>query len=315
MEPLNKTQRKEATRNFLFVNGLLVVLFLLATYLLFASPMRVLNHHLQYYQQDEDQQQDLNQKVKGIHSDITALVQNDKDRLTASATDIEGQASLQTKKANLEDNIRSTLENIKNDTAKALRPIVLTNYENYIQLLDVTLNYRKTIDYLQGAIADANAKSATMDDANRKLSEDNSQLKTANMIASATKSAGGGGGGDAGTQKLLADKDAQIKDLTDKYNACSTALNQYKTYRGIPPAGGGAATGAQGGASTSSVLFDEANDLLQKGKAETSPSYQDSYYFVAQQILLKIKPTYPDQNAWRSKYTEVQNAIKQQGKF
>ncbi|HTJ10844.1 MAG TPA: hypothetical protein VL547_02405 [Dinghuibacter sp.] len=312
MEPLNQAERKEAIRNFLIVNAVLVVLFLAGAYLIFASPLRVMNHHLSAYVQDESQQKDLNEKVKGIHSDISDLVQNDKDRLTVQATDVAGQQALQLKRDNLEDHIRSTLENIKNDTARALRPIVLTNYQNYIQLLDVTLTYRKTIDVLKQAASDANAKAAGLDDANRKLNEQDQQLKTENMIAAATKGpapAGGGGGGpDPATQNMLKAKDAQIADLTQKYNDCNTALQQYKTYRGVP-----ATTG--GGASSTSVLFDEANDLLQKGKTESSPSNRDSYYFVSQEILKKIKSSYPDQNAWRAKYQEVESAIKKAGGF
>lgn len=319
MEPLNQIEKKEAIRNFLIVNGVLVVLFVLGAYFLFASPLMVMNHHLSSYVQDENQQKDLNEKVKGIHGNIFDLVQNDKDRLTVTATDVAGQAALQTTRQNLEDKIRRTLEDIKSDTVRALRPIVLTNYQNYIQLLDVTLNYRKTIDYLQGAVNDANTKAGTLDDANRKLTEQDAQLKTENMIASAAKGAapaggGGGGGADPNTQNLLKAKDAQIADLTDKYNACNTALSQYKTYRGVPPT-----TAAQpasgGGGSSASVLFDEANDLLQKGKAESSPSNRDSYYFVSQEILKKIKASYPDQGAWKAKYTEVEGAIKKAGGF
>ena len=319
MEPLNQIERREAIRNFLIVNGVLIVLFVLGAYCLFASPLRVMDHHLSSYQEDQNEQKNLNEKVKGIHTDIADLIQNDKDRLTASAADIEGQAALQTKRANLEDHIRSTLENIKADTAHALRPIVLTNYQNYIQLLDVTLNYRKTIDYLQGAVNDANAKAGTLDDANRKLNEQDAQLKTENMIASATKGAaapagGGGGGADpAAMQNMLKAKDAQISDLTEKYNACNTALSQYKTYRGVPPTTAATQQPAAGG--SSGVLFDEANDLLQKGKAESSPSNRDSYYFVSQEILQKIKSTYPDQAGWKAKYTEVEAAIKKAGGF
>lgn len=308
MEPLNQQERKEAIRNFLIVNGVLVVLFLAGAFLLFASPLRVMNHHLSAYEQDENQQKDLNEKVKGIHSDISDLVQNDKDRLTASATDVEGQQALQSKRDALEDDIRKTLENIKNDTAGKLRPIVLTNYQNYIQLLDITLTYRKTIDVLKQNAADANAKAAGLDDANRKLNEQDQQLKTENMIASATKGAapaGGGGGADPATQNMLKAKDAQIADLTQKYNDCNTALQQYKTYRGVPTQTGNA----------SSTLFDEANDLLQKGKVEPSPSNRDSYYFVSQEILKKIKSSYPDQNAWKAKYQEVEAAIKKAGGF
>ena len=107
---------------------------------------------------------------------------------------------------------------------------------------------------------------------------------------------------------MLKAKDAQIADLTQKYNDCNTALQQYKTYRGTPAT----TTAAPNG---SSVLFDEANDLLQKGKAESSPSNRDSYYFVSQEILKKIKSSYPDQNAWKAKYQEVEAAIKKAGGF
>jgi cell division protein FtsB len=320
MEPLNQIERKEAIRNFLIVNGVLVILFVLGAYFLFASPLKVMDHHLSSYVQDENQQKDLNEKVKGIHGNIFDLVQNDKDRLTVAPADLAGQAALQNTRQNLEDKIRRTLEDIKSDTTRALRPIVLTNYQNYIQLLDVTLNYRQTIDFLQKSIADANAKAGTLDDANRKLTEQDAQLKTENMIASAAKGAapaggGGGGGADPTTQNMLKAKDAQIADLTDKYNACNTALQQYKTYRGVPPTTTTAQPASGGGGSSASILFDEANDLLQKGKAESSPSNRDSYYFVSQEILKKIKSSYPDQGAWKAKYTEVEGAIKKAGGF
>jgi hypothetical protein len=313
MEPTNHVERKEATRNFLLVNGLLTLLILLFAYLLFASPMNILNRHLQSYMEDENQQRQLNTRVQNVYGDIRGLVDNDKDQLGAG-NDIEAQAALATKKANLEDNIRSTLENIKRDSAQSpnLRPIVATNYENYIQLLDVTLNYRKTIDYLKGTLSDASLKASDLDNQNKKLTDANNQLQTQNAIAtSGAKAAGGGGGGGGGDDKtLLQAKDAQISDLTQKYNACNTALSQYKQYRGLPSTTPVPTPSSGGGVSSASVLFDEAGDMEQKAKTESSPSNRDCYLFAAQQIMKKIKATYPDQAAWKAKNADIESTIK-----
>ncbi|GAA4395353.1 hypothetical protein GCM10023187_02120 [Nibrella viscosa] len=223
MEPLNKTERRMAFNRFLGVYCLSLSVPLLAAYLFFSIPDRVLKEeNVRMRETLDEQSQRLLQRVSGVTTGLKTLETTDQAYL--KATDIE-KGSLKTQLSGLENEIQGQVNGIKADTVQ-FKPVNRQISKGLIGAYEAVLTYRNSIGYLRDMLDKKGIDADQVEKLSAALTQarqENEMLKLLaarnNAAPAPTPSSGGGGGG--GNQYL-----AQLQDCNGKLTSAQSRIAQ-----------------------------------------------------------------------------------------
>lgn len=312
MDPLNLTERNTAIQKFMALNGIILLLAMLAVYFFCSIPYGIIRSNLQDCESVEAKQKALNDTVTGITENVTGLLKT--DEALNNTMNEETKGALGNSKRDYDNNVRSGLSTIRRDTSNALPSIVKVSSLNYIRLVDAFLNSRTTISSLNSALKEngIDATKLTKLEADKKSLEDknlalNTQLMTLIAAVGKGEAAGGGGGGGGGDlaalKNTLKTMQAENAELSKKAKDCEDALNRVKDKTGPPSSGGAMDEGKR-----AEVFADAADYLYQRAlkNEEKRVTMQQAYLYGAREILNKVKNTYQNKEAWKQKSDDVE---------
>jgi len=135
MKPLNEAARKKAISKFISMYGLSVLAVLLISYLLFSAPLKILRQEAKNFNDFKTQHTMLRNKLNGITSQITDVVEVEKviDKNPAPALDSMA--------AQYKEGLRKAVIDLKTDSTNEKIPLFKKDIVNYVTAYEAVLFY------------------------------------------------------------------------------------------------------------------------------------------------------------------------------
>lgn len=192
MEPLNKSERKNALYKFLGIYGISLIIPFICAYFLFNTPNSMLVKENEAYKKALDEQKLLIQHLQAATSKLAEVEAADKAYMNA-ANEME-KGSIKAKLTQNERELTTALIEIKKDTFMFQVPENQIIANNVAASIEALLTYRNTIT-AQRDIIDKSPGANDLQQLNNQLQSLRSENEMLKIMAAQGGGGGGGGGG------------------------------------------------------------------------------------------------------------------------
>ena len=309
MKPLNQSVKEKATRLFILVYVLSLVMTLLLAYLWFSSPMSIVKDNLKKNQEFLEQHDSLVSKTSDINTIVRSLV--DLDKRTMVSQNIDDENSI---KNNI-DNIRIRNNDLSMDTAKINNSSLQMNLKNFLEannaiiyfsgseqsLRDKYLNLKSNVDK-----SDNGSTIAALTQCQNQNLALTQQLAEAKNRAVIPVPVGGGAGE---STKLRQDNENLKKENEDlkaaKEKAMSDLANAKNTSTPVPSSLPGCSPTEK-----ADIMFKAADEIYIKAMGEKKRDIQLGYLYSAFDIIKNpLTQNYVDKDRLSKRTKEIYDHI------
>jgi hypothetical protein len=303
MEPLNRSSRSSSVNKFLGIYIFSLAAVVVGAYFLFNTPAGMFKNQILSYQNSQDEQSQLLNKIDGMTSNLKNIALADQNFL--SSTNEIQKGNLQTSLQDYQKTISDALSDIKTDSLKLTSWLARKDSYNYIVAFNAISDYRNTIGSLQKEIQEKGGDATELLKTKTALDACSAQLEIYKAMA-ANKPAvpvvvppAGGGGASA--------KEAQLQQQLEKAQTDLAACQKAKAGTVAPaqqPAGN------FDDPKKAAVLFEAAQDLY--NKAETTKNLIERRGILSSSRLIfeKSKPAYADPDKLNKAVNQIDTELK-----
>ncbi len=222
MDPLNKKERKLAIWQFALIYGLSMLIPFAAGAFLFSTPTASLKSENERLRTALSEQVKLNTRLAAMVKRIERLETDDKAYLNVT-NDID-RGSLKRNIDESENMIRSSVYDLKRDTAEFKQDSTRLMARQILTLVDASLTYRNTIAYLRETLEKNGVNTQAIDKLNAEITAKDEKIQSLQQLLSlkaaitSSNSGSGSGGTKPKNDKPVADCSLYIARLQNAEN-------------------------------------------------------------------------------------------------